>query len=256
MQPQQGDTAPSFLNGGRFSLPILLGAIPTWCPLTEDRIEDLPVMPNASLIVRLFDAHSEEPARVPMPSPSSTCKKTHTVAEILYATYDNPVVRRALSKRKVPDIPMKSAYGDTLAMGRPLHANDWLVLRPLLQKWMSAAFPPLTEMRHTLDVRYALRYAEKDVENGSPGCEILASADMLYNMPVPMSLRSRPVLYKTRFAYLRAKRGRFPEPTEEGGSQKKYENPKYVMDDASRFIDLDASTRQCPVYIDDFITIG
>jgi hypothetical protein len=251
MQPEVGYSGATYLNGGRFSLPILLGAIPTWCPLTEERIEDLPVMPNASLIVRLFDAHSEEPARVPMPSPSSTGKKTHTVAEILYATYDNPVVVQAIRHRDVPALPLWNSLGADIEMGRNVEKNDWLVLRPLLQKWMSAAFPPLTEMRRTLDVRYALRYAEQDVESGSPGCEILASADMLYNMPVSNHSQVRPntvVGYKTIFAYLRAKREPFPESEES-------ENPKYVMDDVSKYWDLAASNVYCPVYVDDFTTI-
>lgn len=42
--PDDTHTDSSFLNAGRFRLPLLLGRLPDWCPLTEERLEDLPVV--------------------------------------------------------------------------------------------------------------------------------------------------------------------------------------------------------------------
>ena len=210
-------------------------------------------MPNASLIVRLFDASSDTPSKPPLPSPTPAPRtRIPMVAEILYATYDNPVVVKAVARRKVPELPMWDSIGGDIEMGRLVEDCDWQVLRPQLTMWMHSAFPPCLEMRHTLDLKYALKYADSDMEAGTVGGEILAGVDMLFNMPMPNRAMTRPntvIGYKTHFAYLRAKRDPLPESPE-------VDNPKYVIDDVSRYWDFDASTVRCPVYVDDFTSVS
>ena len=263
LQPDPSYHGNTYLNAGRFRLPILLGKVPVWCPMTEEHIEDLPVMPNAYLIVRLFDASTEKPPRHIMPRPNPSLKKINSIAEILYATYDNPLVERAIKRRGLPPLPLWDSVGTDIEQGRQVSGDKWKLLQTMLFQWMSEAFPLSTQMRHTLDVKYALRYAEPDYERGANGCEILAALDMLYNMPIvhPDSVRPNTIIgYKVHFSYLRGQRPSQGVHSSSPDATTTDENPASttmcdMMDDVSRDWDLVASVPRCPVYVDDFTSI-
>lgn len=246
------------LNAGRFSLPILLGSIPDWCPLTEERIEDLPCMPGASLIVRLFDASVESP--LPQTPPPVT-SEMNTCAELIYSTFDNLDVVRLFEKHQTPPPPLWDSFGSEIEMGKDLAEEDWRILCPLLKQWCQRVFPPVNGMREVIDVNYSKRYSNDPKTGG-----VVLGLDMLYNMPKPLKESKLPnsiVTYKATFQYLP---GRLPpnpnneqpesnqDNEKEGEQEDGTEDPRDVVDDVSRHWDIEASTLRCPVFLDDFKT--
>jgi hypothetical protein len=258
------------LNAGRFSLPILLGSIPDWCPLTEERIEDLPCMPGASLIVRLFDASVESPPSQILPPVTS---EMNTCAELIYSTFDNLDVVQLFEKNRTPPPPLWDTFGSEIEMGKDLAEEEWKILCPLLRQWCQRVFPLVTGMREVIDVNYSKRYSN-DPQTGG----VVLGLDMLYNMPKPLKESKLPnsiVTYKAIFQYLPGRlamnpvtpRSQQPETNEEEGEEEEErgqggekgrqdgtEDPRDVVDDVSRHWDIEASTLRCPVFIDDFKT--
>mmetsp|Transcript_24492 Transcript_24492/g.36015 ORF Transcript_24492/g.36015 Transcript_24492/m.36015 type:complete len:664 (+) Transcript_24492:202-2193(+) len=238
-QPISSNSTDVYLNAGRFKLPLVLGSIPDWCVLTEERIEDLPLMPGAFLEVRLFDAAVETPSK-PCFSQKLDRNSDTSVAGLLYSTYDSHAVVAAVAERGWPELPMWDTIGADVEMGRQVEEEDWRMLCPKVRDWMTSVFPEVNSMYHTLDPKYAVRYCDE------PGGGVMLGLDLLYNMPFSRlgSKSNRVVGYKTSFRYLRANREPFAGDTSN--------DPKYVFDDVSRFWDLAASTTRCPVYVDDF----
>jgi hypothetical protein len=250
------------LNAGRFSLPILLGSIPQWCPLTEERIEDLPCMPGASLIVRLFDASVESPPSHSLPPVTS---EINTCAELLYSTFDDLKTVHLFQKTHTPSPPHWETMGGEIEMGKDLAEEDWKILLPLLTQWAQRVFPRVTDMREVIDLRYAKRYSNDRKSGG-----LAVGLDMLYNMPKPLrasKLANSIITYKATFQYLPGgspileaeKRSSVAQPettNQERGEEKEVESddPRYVVDDVSRFWDIEASTARSPVFVDDLKT--
>ena len=240
--PESENSAAAFLNAGRFRLPVLLGKLPDWCPLTEERLEDIPVVPDAFLTVRLFDASVEEPPKQPcakfvIGEESDNCDGN--VATLLYGTYDNLKVANRMRKEGKPDLPLWKDLGSDLKLGRPVDSEDWSQLRPLLSNWFTHVFPAVAQMRRVVNPNYAFRF--KDTNNVG----VLAGLDMLYNMPIirPRELPPNSVVgYKTVLHYLRGSKTPWPSDA----------NPRYILDDVSQCWDFECSTTRCPVFTDDF----
>jgi len=246
-EPESDADESICLNAGRFRLPLLLGKLPDWCPLTEERLEDLPVLPDAFLTVRLFDGSVEEPPRDKSEASAEDENCDGSVANLLYGTYDNPKVANRLRKAGHPDIPLQQDLGADLRLGRALEGEEWRELRPLLLKWLLQVFPPVAEMRKTVNPNYSLRFKDSD------DVGVLLGLDMLYNMPVvrPREIPPNSVVgYKTVVQYLRGTRATWPDdaPPED--------NPRYILDDVSQNWDFASSTARCPVYTDDLKLIS
>lgn len=239
------------LNAGRFSIPILLGSIPSWYQLSEEKIEDLPCMPGASLIVRLFDASVESPPPRILPKVTS---EMNTCAELIYSTYDNLDVVRLFEKNQIPPPPHWNTFGSDIEMGKDLVEEDWKILIPLLLQWCQRVFPLVTGMKDIIDLNYAKRYSNDPKDGG-----LIVGLDMLYNMPKPSKASRLPnsiVTYKATFQYLPgsiSKTTTTPESNQDQ-HQPNDDESTYVIDDISRYWDIEASTDRCPVFIDDFKT--
>jgi hypothetical protein len=193
-----------FLNAGRFSLPILLGSLPAFCPLTEERIEDLPTMPGAYLIVRLFDASVESPPSQLLPPVTS---EMNTCAELVYSTFDNLEIVKRFELTHLPSPPLWDTLGSEIEMGRDLAEEEWKILCPLFNQWCQRIFPLVTEMREVIDVSYSKRYSNEFKRAGPGGGTggVVIGLDMLYNMPIPRKESKLPnsvVTYKATFQYL------------------------------------------------------
>ena len=215
-------------------------------------------MPLAYLAVRLCDGTTLLPPP-PRPPPSLPPSETDfsdevsrresllSVKQVLYATCSNPSTAKALVNRGIPVPPLANSAATRIAAGQVLGEQETKELRTQLVPWLHIAFPAPNDMRRTLDLRLARRYRHSS--QGVPcGNEILVCADMLYNMPAARFSKEQGAIYKTCFSYLRAKRGPFP-------AEKGLENPRYILDDMSRFIDWESSSARCPVYLDDFATV-
>ena len=239
-RPESDSNDLPFLNAGRFRLPILLGKLPDWCPLTEERLEDLPVLPDAYITVRLFDGSVEEPPR----EATRTAENSDgSVASVLYGTYDNLKVANRLRKSGHKDIPLRQDLGEDLRLGHSLENEEWRELRPLLLKWLIQVFPAVAEMRKTVNPNYSLRFKDSD------DVGVLIGLDMLYNMPVVRTRDLPPnsvVGYKVVLQYLRGSKSPFPDDAAPE------DNPRYILDDVSQTWDFASSTSRCPVYTDDF----
>lgn len=242
--PESESGEAALLNAGRFRLPLLLGKLPDWCPLTEERLEDLPVVPSAYLTVRLFDASVEEPPREPAGEEAQGGENCDgSVASLLYGTYDNSKVANRLRKAGKPDLPLLKGLGEDLRLGRDLEGEEWRELRPLLLKWLLGAFPPVGEMRSTVNPNYTLRFKDSD------DAGVLVGLDMLFNMPAvrPRDLPPNSVVgYKTVLQYLRGAKTAWPA---EAAPE---DNPRFILDDVSQQWDFASSTQRCPVFTDDF----
>jgi hypothetical protein len=245
------------LNAGRFSIPIVLGSLPDWCPLTEERIEDLPCMTGASLIVRLFDASVESP---PCHSPPRVTSEINTCAELLYSSFDDLNVVHLFQKNHIPPPPLWDTMGSEIEMGKDLAEEDWKILLPLLSQWARRVFPPLQQMRQLIDLKYAKRYSNDSQSGG-----LAVGLDLLYNMPKPHKASKLPnsiVTYKATFQYLpgshepvkRKDTSAAGPEVETPAGLVEVEDPRYVVDDVSRFWDIEASTARCPVFVDDLKT--
>jgi hypothetical protein len=87
----------------------------------------------------------------------------------------------------------------------------------------------------------------------------------LYNMPKPHKASKLPnsiVTYKATFQYLpgshepvkRKDTSAARPEVETPAGLVEVEDPRYVVDDVSRFWDIEASTARCPVFVDDLKT--
>ena len=130
----ESDSTDTYLNAGRFRVPLLLGKLPDWCPLTEERLEDLPVVPDAYLTVRLFDASVEEPAKDEGSKDMNHENCDGRVANLVYGTYDNLKIANRLRKEGIPDIPLWKELGQDLKMGNSIESEDWNQLPPIISK--------------------------------------------------------------------------------------------------------------------------
>lgn len=246
LQPKNRKSSSSsiYLNAGRFKLPIVLGLIPSWCSLTEESIEDMPLLPGGFLIVRLFDAAVEVPSKISkfhkfVNANENMLKAVDSCAEVLYTSSSDPAVMSMLEGRNVPLVPhLKERAGKALIHGEPLNKLDFQQMSTAILNWVKSAMPPQDKMVNIMDYRYMMFY--DDSKGG-----ISVSADMLYNMPERslMSPKGYVTGYKVMFQYLRADSNPWKDEYEG-------EDPYYIIDDASKNCDMDASTESCYIFRD------
>jgi hypothetical protein len=246
-QPVKGakKKTTSYLNAGSFRIPIILGKLPSWCPLDEESIEGLPTLPGGYLEVRLFDAAVEIAQDILKPTTSTNSKFStadvkaiDSCAELLYTSCSDPVTLKRLQQTNRLAVPhLKESSGKALVMGELINKLDYLQMSIAISNWMRSIMPEQSKMNQILSPNYIRFYDD------SLGVSI--SVDMLYNMP------KRPIIapklsmlgYKVMAKYLRATNSSWKE-TDEG------DDPVYILDDCSEMWDSSRSCERCHVYLD------